>query len=160
MSDPAHSLGPVAVSEGDAMPMAPLDTAGPARTAGVRGAHSRDPGVVDAAPPARRGKLTNMLGPADESTFTFADLFAGIGGFHAVLGALGGRAAFASEIDPVAGEVYRRNWEIPVYGDIVPLTTGRMDVPDHDVLAAGLHCQSFSNSGLYKEMVESCDILI
>lgn len=137
------------------MPMAPLDTAGPARTAGVRGAHSRDPGVVDAAPPARRGKLTNMLGPADESTFTFADLFAGIGGFHAVLGALGGRAAFASEIDPVAGEVYRRNWDIPVHGDIVPLTTGRMDVPDHDVLAAGFPCQPFSKSGFQKGMEET-----
>src|SRR5690625_2051486 len=118
MADPGRSLVPVAGREGDAMPMAPLDTADAARTAGVRGAHSRYPGVVDAAPPARRGKLTNMLGPAEESTFTFADLFAGIGGFHAVLGALGGRAAFASEIDPVAGEVYRRNWDIPVHGDI------------------------------------------
>lgn len=109
------------------------------------------------APPSGpgRGKLASMLGPAGESTFTFADLFAGIGGFHGALGALGGRAVFASEIDEVAAEVYRRNWQMPVHADIIPLTQDRMDVPSHDVLAAGFPCQPFSKSGFQRGIAET-----
>lgn len=135
--------------------MAPLDPAGAAPAGRTRNAPAPPPGVVDGPPPAGGGKLTTMLVPAGGSTFTFADLFAGIGGFHGVLGALGGRPAFASEIDPVAAEVYRSNWDIPVHGDIVPMTTGRMDVPQHDVLAAGFPCQPFSKSGFQKGMEET-----
>ena len=68
-------------------------------------------------------------------SFTFADLFAGIGGFHAALGALGGECWFASDIDGRARLVYERNWRTAVDGDIVPLTDGQMAVPPHDVLA-------------------------
>ena len=45
--------------------------------------------------------------------FRFVDLFAGIGGFHAVGTSLGGRAVFASEIDSRAAEVYERNLDDP-----------------------------------------------
>lgn len=87
--------------------------------------------------------------------FTFTDLFAGIGGFHAALSATGGECLFASEIDPWAASVYERNWEMKVDGDIVPLTEGTMAVPVHDVLAAGFPCQPFSKSGYQRGMDET-----
>ena len=87
--------------------------------------------------------------------FTFVDLFAGIGGFHAALTAMGGKCVFASEIDPHASEVYQRNWGIDPLCDIVKATTDRMDVPEHDVLAAGFPCQPFSKSGFQRGMDEA-----
>jgi DNA (cytosine-5)-methyltransferase 1 len=89
------------------------------------------------------------------AAFAFADLFAGIGGFHAALAALGGTAAYAVEIDPPAAEVYRRNWGLDPLGDLVTATDGRMEVPDHDVLVAGFPCQPFSKSGYQRGMDEA-----
>ncbi len=89
------------------------------------------------------------------SSFRFVDLFAGIGGFHAALSALGGECVYASEIDSDAAEVYRENWGVRPGGDIVEATTGRMDVPQHDVLAAGFPCQPFSKSGYQRGMDEA-----
>lgn len=93
------------------------------------------------------GKLEHM--------FSYVDLFAGIGGFHAALSALGGDCVFASEIDPQAKAVYERNWKMSVDGDIVPLTEGQMAVPNHDLLAAGFPCQPFSKSGYQRGMDET-----
>ena len=60
--------------------------------------------------------------------FTFVDLFAGIGGFHAALKNFGGKAVFVSEIDSEAKIVYESNWiennELIISGDIKPLTEG------------------------------------
>lgn len=42
-----------------------------------------------------------------KSDFTFADLFAGIGGFHLALSSFGGKCVFASEWDKYAAETYR-----------------------------------------------------
>jgi len=93
------------------------------------------------------GKLEHM--------FSFIDLFAGIGGFHAALSTLGGECKFASEIDPDAKAIYELNWDMTVDGDIVPLTEGQMAVPDHDLLAAGFPCQPFSKSGFQRGMEET-----
>jgi DNA (cytosine-5)-methyltransferase 1 len=88
-------------------------------------------------------------------SFRFVDLFAGIGGFHAALSALGGHCVYASEIDPDAARVYHDNWGVQPGGDIVEATTGRMDVPEHEVLAAGFPCQPFSKSGYQRGMDEA-----
>ncbi len=91
-----------------------------------------------------------------ERMFSFVDLFAGIGGFHATLGAVhGGRAAFASEWDKPAAAVYGRNWGLKPEGDIVPLTDPVVHVPAHDVLAAGFPCQPFSKSGFQRGIAET-----
>lgn len=85
-------------------------------------------------------------------SFTFIDLFAGIGGFHAALEPLGGNCVLVSEIDKNAGEIYMQNWlrnsEVSISGDIRKLVTDeRVAVPKHDVLTAGFPCQPFSKSG-------------
>jgi DNA (cytosine-5)-methyltransferase 1 len=81
--------------------------------------------------------------------FTFIDLFAGIGGFHAALSAAGGRCVWASELDEAASNVYSMNWGITPAGDIREFTDPQVtsDIPQHDVLAAGFPCQPFSKSG-------------
>jgi len=87
--------------------------------------------------------------------FTFVDLFAGVGGFHAALESLGGECVFACEIDPAARAVYESNWDMEVAHDIVPLTEPRVKVPPHDVLCAGFPCQPFSKSGKQLGMDEA-----
>ncbi|KAB7745568.1 DNA (cytosine-5-)-methyltransferase [Nostocoides sp. F2B08] len=91
----------------------------------------------------------------DSPPFTFVDLFAGVGGFHAALGAVGGKCVYAVEKDPEAAAVYERNWRRPALGDIVNDTDPTMLVPAHDVLAAGFPCQPFSKSGLQHGMDEA-----
>lgn len=88
--------------------------------------------------------------------FNFVDLFAGIGGFHGALGALGGRCVYASEINEDAARVYLRNWGIEPEGDItLAANDTTMDVPEHDVLVGGFPCQPFSKSGKQKGMEEA-----
>jgi len=84
--------------------------------------------------------------------FTFIDLFAGIGGFHAAMDTIGGECVFVSEIDSAASSVYSKNWlknsDISVSGDIKELTKNvNKYIPNHDVLTAGFPCQPFSKSG-------------
>ena len=84
--------------------------------------------------------------------FTFIDLFAGIGGFHAAMEPIGGECVFVSEIDSAASSVYSKNWlknsDISVAGDIKELTKNvNKNIPNHDVLTAGFPCQPFSKSG-------------
>lgn len=89
-------------------------------------------------------------------TFTFVDLFAGIGGFHGALSALGGKAVYASEIDPSASAIYFRNWGLLPDGDITLAANDiQMLVPAHDVLVGGFPCQPFSKSGKQKGMDET-----
>lgn len=97
--------------------------------------------------------------------FRYVDLFAGIGGFHAMLDHAGGKCVYVSEIDPEARETYLRNWVdgLPeadrpqINTDINSATPerGRVDVPEHDVLAAGFPCQPFSKSGYQRGMDEA-----
>lgn len=89
-------------------------------------------------------------------SFTFIDLFAGIGGFHGALSALGGKAVYASEIDKNAVKVYSANWGLEPAGDITNAANDQtMLVPAHEVLTGGFPCQPFSKSGQQKGMDET-----
>ena len=79
--------------------------------------------------------------------FTFAEVFAGIGGFRVGLEAVGGECVFACEYCRFASSTYRANCRsgvVPV-GDVRRIAAAQ--VPPHDVMAAGFPCQSFSNAG-------------
>lgn len=91
-----------------------------------------------------------------EPAFRFVDLFAGIGGFAAALNAFGGKGVYSVEIDPAAAKVYELNWGHSPLGDITKDATDEvMNVPVHDVLAAGFPCQPFSKSGAQRGMDET-----
>ena len=85
---------------------------------------------------------TSMSGGA---TFSYIDLFAGIGGFHQAASAMGGKCVFASEIDVEAKRAYEANYKIKPHGDITQAVAS--EIPDHDVLFAGFPCQPFSIIG-------------
>jgi DNA (cytosine-5)-methyltransferase 1 len=78
-------------------------------------------------------------------SFTFVDLFAGLGGFHMAASSLGGRCVFACEINPALQEVYQKNFGLKPAGDI--RTIEPINVPEHDLLCAGFPCQPFSKAG-------------
>lgn len=87
-------------------------------------------------------------------TFRFADLFAGIGGFHSGLEQNGGQCVFVSEIDKSAYETYKLNWNKEITepwsfsSDVREAADNPQKlVPDHEVLVAGFPCQPFSKSG-------------
>ena len=44
-------------------------------------------------------------------SFTFGELFAGIGGFRLGLEAIGGKCIFANEMNPYAAAIYRHHFE-------------------------------------------------
>jgi DNA (cytosine-5)-methyltransferase 1 len=77
--------------------------------------------------------------------FRFVDLFAGLGGFHIALKALGGKCVFAAEWQKHLQDLYKVNFGLHPEGDITKIKPE--SVPDHDVLTAGFPCQPFSKAG-------------
>jgi len=78
--------------------------------------------------------------------FTFIDLFSGIGGFHLGLSKYGGECLVFSEIEKNAISAYSVNHDIAEnrnLGDITKIN----DLPKHDLLTAGVPCQSWSIAG-------------
>ena len=100
---------------------------------------------------------------AHDAGFTFVDLFAGIGGFHAALHGLGGRCVQAVEHNAAARAIYEKAWLSPLpaaqqfrfvkdVNEVAPGVVGAagsrdVEVEDHDLLTAGFPCQAFSKSG-------------
>jgi DNA (cytosine-5)-methyltransferase 1 len=78
---------------------------------------------------------------------TFAEMFAGIGGFRLGLERAGWKCAWANEIDKHACKVYRKNFgEKELFeGDICKVDP--KDIPDIDILVGGFPCQAFSMAG-------------
>jgi DNA (cytosine-5)-methyltransferase 1 len=100
--------------------------------------------------PAKQEDLLLPLPPfiqdKADSTFTFIDLFAGIGGFRLAMQDIGGSCKFSSEWDSYAQQTYLANFgELPE-GDITRIDEN--DIPSHDVLCAGFPCQPFSLAGV------------
>ena len=92
----------------------------------------------------------------DAPAFRYVDLFAGIGGFAAALRAFGGEGRYSVEIDRAAARVYAQNWGESPLGDITEDANDEtMNVPPHDLLAAGFPCQPFSKSGAQRGMDET-----
>src|SRR5713101_7404158 len=75
----------------------------------------------------------------------FADLFAGLGGFHVAAAHLGCECVFASEMNPALRELYMQNFGVAPEGDIRQVDPRQ--IPPHDLLCAGFPCQPFSKAG-------------
>lgn len=79
-------------------------------------------------------------------SFTFIDLFAGIGGFRIAMEALGGKCVFSAEIDKFACKTYIANHGDDPFNDITDIAV-KQSIPDFDILCAGFPCQAFSQAG-------------
>jgi len=86
-----------------------------------------------------------------DASFTFIDLFAGIGGIRMGFEAAGGRCVFTSEWNPWASQTYINNFghDGALVGDITQQSAN--GIPNHDVLLAGFPCQPFSIAGVSKK---------
>ena len=82
-------------------------------------------------------------------TFTFIDLFAGIGGMRLAFEGAGGICTYTSEWNKFSAQTYETNFGDRPEGDITKVDAS--DVPDHDVLVAGFPCQPFSIAGVSKK---------
>jgi DNA (cytosine-5)-methyltransferase 1 len=88
---------------------------------------------------------------SQRSSFSFIDLFAGIGGMRVAFEKFKGECVFTSEWDSYATKTYAQNFSCSheVNGDIT--TIEARSIPDHDVLLAGFPCQPFSIAGVSKK---------
>jgi len=84
-------------------------------------------------------------------SFTFIDLFAGIGGLRKAFDSVGGKCVFTSEWDLSCRKTYQDNFvcDHPVHGDIRDIDLDSM--PQYDLLLAGFPCQPFSIAGVSKK---------
>ena len=87
-------------------------------------------------------------------SFTFADLFAGIGGMRLAFEKHQGQCVLTSEIDEFALKTYmEQEWEPTkrhvFINDVVELgKMSRDQIPKHDILIGGFPCQPYSIAGL------------
>ena len=108
--------------------------------------------MLNEAHTAQGSKPPSRLFPKPDvpKTFTFVDLFAGIGGFRIALEKLGGECLFTSEWDKYSQKTYKAWFGEMPSGDIRKIKP--QDIPDHDILAAGFPCQPFSIAGVSKKI--------
>ena len=92
--------------------------------------------------------VRRLAGVGDEQSFSFCELFAGIGGFRIGLEAIGGRCLLASEWDSACCRAYVHN-----FGEDAHLIAGDVHELDFaaykgvDLLVGGFPCQPFSALG-------------
>lgn len=107
--------------------------------------------INDTVPPIVDTFLKDQSFPFENhnysTTFTFIDLFAGIGGFRLALQNCGGKCVFSSEWNENAKQTYFENFGDIPYGDIT-LDSTKENIPDNfDLLCGGFPCQPFSICG-------------
>lgn len=81
-----------------------------------------------------------------KTSFSFIDLFAGVGGIRIPFQEQGGKCVFTSEWDKFAKKTYAANFGEYPSGDITQISA--TDISEHDLLLAGFPCQAFSQAGL------------
>lgn len=84
-----------------------------------------------------------------KASFTFIDLFAGIGGMRLAFEEAGGECVYSNEWNKFSQQTYMANFGDMPDGDITQVNAD--DIPDHDVLVAGFPCQPFSIAGVSKK---------
>lgn len=89
------------------------------------------------------------MGKPKNASFTFIDLFAGIGGMRLGFEKNGGQCVFSSEWDKFCQQTYYENFGTMPEGDVTKIDEKR--IPDHDILVAGFPCQPFSIAGVSKK---------
>lgn len=101
-------------------------------------------------------EIENVPFPAmEEHTFTFIDLFAGIGGFRIAMQNVGGKCVFTSEWNIDAQKTYKENFgEVP-FGDITKDSIKKYIPEGFDILCAGFPCQAFSIAGYQKGFADT-----
>lgn len=108
-------------------------------------------------PPVDLGQFHSSSEKQNYNRFSFVELFAGMGGFRVALDKLGGRCAFASEIDRFCVKNYQDNFGDRPAGDICRIEADK--IPNHDLLVGGFPCQPFSSSGSRLGMKDAKGIL-
>ena len=81
-----------------------------------------------------------------KESFTFIDLFAGIGGMRIAFEKSGGRCVVSSEWNKFSQQTYEANFGDVPDGDITEIKA--KDIPNHDILVGGFPCQPFSIAGV------------
>lgn len=82
----------------------------------------------------------------ENKKFTFIDLFSGIGGFKMALSNNGGECIAFSEISKDAINAYCENFNVSSDKNLGNITKVK-ELPSHDLLTAGVPCQSWSIAG-------------
>ena len=100
---------------------------------------------------ALQALLPFEIAPQKAGSFTFIDLFAGIGGIRTAFEGIGGQCVFTSEWDSYAQKTYVQNFNghHTMAGDITQIDAH--NIPNHDLLLAGFPCQPFSIAGVSKK---------
>ena len=85
----------------------------------------------------------------DVDSYSFIDLFAGIGGMRLAFESTHARCVYSNEWNKYSQQTYYANFGVQPDGDITKIPAD--NIPNHDILVAGFPCQPFSIAGVSKK---------